>query len=1032
LGALALLLFPLISWGQTNPTAFDLSTANFSFTGFAAGTTTTYPASMQGHKFAAEPDGTTTAAPSADFVLAASTGLPGTGSIRNEIGSGISILNSGSNNLGAITVALKTTDRKTITLGWVAERILDQASKDNGFRLQYRVGTSGVFTDVSGGTYAPGTGASTPQTFSGVTLPAAADNQAVVQVRWLYYLSFNGSGSRDRLRLDEIAISSSPIITVPVVSVTPACAGSTVTVAFTTSGTHNAGNIFTAELSDVSGNFPGTNIGSITSTTAADITATIPAAQAAGALYKIRVKSSDLAYNSPASAAFTVNNLATNVTPTTAQSLTIGQVNASALTVNQTPAATSQQWYYSTTSGSGYTNAIGGAMGTSYTPQPADFAGAGTYYVVATSTLGGCVKTSNEVQVDVTASAGAFVSVAPATINAFNTLAGVASAAQTLSVSGGNLTNDIIITAPEGYEVSVAGGAYLTTPQNIVPVGGTVAATSVDIRLSGLTATASLGTNLEIRSSGATNQDRTVSGTVVAEPTTAPTVTPSALAQTSVTLTVAAGDGSQRLLVVRATATSAVAPSDQTAYSANLSFGNAGVNTTTGAGTPNANYIVLNGTATSVTVTGLTAATSYQADVYAYNVGSVVGFENYLPTAGNAPFTTLAIPVVTVTPGSLSPFVTGTGNPSAAQTLTVSAINLTNDLIITPPAGYEVSINGGTYSASIQNLVPVGGTVASTSVDIRLTGNTVTASLGTSLLIRSTGATNQDRPVSGTVVTEPTTAPTVSVTAGSLTQTTVSLAITSGNGSKRLLVVRPSGDAAVAPADLSTYTASLAYGTVAANSTTGTNNFVIVAGTTTSAAITGLSANTSYAADVYAYNESGAGTENYLATPLGTTSFSTPAVALLTYNFESVTTPSSSAANISGTTFSRGAGLTVQSATPNYNSSAWIQTAFDATANDYLEFAFTVTSGYQANLTSLVLDERRSGTGPLNWEVRSDKDGYATTIGTAVTVPNNTSVRAGQPITLSGPTFTGLQGTTTFRIYGYNATGSAAPGTSTT
>ena len=207
--------------GQTNPTPFDLSSGNYSFTGFVSGTVTTYPDSMQGHSFSALPTSANlTAPPSADRALVVSTDPITTGSIRNEVSNGISLLNSGSNNIGAIVVALNTTGRSSITVGFTAQQLNDGNSRINGLRLQYRVGTSGNFTDVSPITeyLTAATGVNGEQTFSGIVLPSEVNNQPVVQVRWVYY-EYSGSGSRDRIRLDEISITSSPAGGLPALSI---------------------------------------------------------------------------------------------------------------------------------------------------------------------------------------------------------------------------------------------------------------------------------------------------------------------------------------------------------------------------------------------------------------------------------------------------------------------------------------------------------------------------------------------------------------------------------------------------------------------------------------------------------------------------------------------------------------------------------------------------------------------------------------------------------------------------------------------
>jgi len=85
-------------------------------------------------------------------------------------------------------------------------------------------------------------------------------------------------------------------ITTGTVSPLMYCAGTAVSVPYTIggSGSFNAGNVFTAQLSDATGNFSTpTAIGTLASTTSGTIAATIPGTTPSGAGYLIRVVSSD-------------------------------------------------------------------------------------------------------------------------------------------------------------------------------------------------------------------------------------------------------------------------------------------------------------------------------------------------------------------------------------------------------------------------------------------------------------------------------------------------------------------------------------------------------------------------------------------------------------------------------------------------------------------------------------------------------------------------------------------------------------------
>jgi hypothetical protein len=71
------------------------------------------------------------------------------------------------------------------------------------------------------------------------------------------------------------------------------CAGSAVDVPYTVSNAFNAGNVFTAQLSDAAGSFGSpVNIGSLATTGAGTIRATIPSGTAQGAGYRVRVVAS--------------------------------------------------------------------------------------------------------------------------------------------------------------------------------------------------------------------------------------------------------------------------------------------------------------------------------------------------------------------------------------------------------------------------------------------------------------------------------------------------------------------------------------------------------------------------------------------------------------------------------------------------------------------------------------------------------------------------------------------------------------------
>lgn len=83
------------------------------------------------------------------------------------------------------------------------------------------------------------------------------------------------------------------IVTLPL-SVTNYCVSQAAAVGYTVSSTYNAGNIFTAQLSDAIGSFASpVNIGTLTATGSGTINATIPAGTTPGNRYRIRVVGSN-------------------------------------------------------------------------------------------------------------------------------------------------------------------------------------------------------------------------------------------------------------------------------------------------------------------------------------------------------------------------------------------------------------------------------------------------------------------------------------------------------------------------------------------------------------------------------------------------------------------------------------------------------------------------------------------------------------------------------------------------------------------
>jgi len=153
------------------------------------------------------------------------------------------------------------------------------------------------------------------------------------------------------------------------------CVGSSLSVPFTIAGAFDAGNVFTAQLSDATGSFASpVNIGSLTSPFVGSVTAVIPANTTPGNGYRIRVVGSNpVVTGSDNGSNITINALP-NVNTT---------VSGVTITVNQTGAT--YQWLNCNT---GY-SAIPGETHQSYTATAN-----GSYAVLVTMNGNGCSATS--------------------------------------------------------------------------------------------------------------------------------------------------------------------------------------------------------------------------------------------------------------------------------------------------------------------------------------------------------------------------------------------------------------------------------------------------------------------------------------------------------------------------------------------------------------------------------------------------------------------------------------------------------------
>ena len=184
-----------------------------------------------------------------------------------------------------------------------------------------------------------------------VSLPSSLNNLPIVYIGFRWY---NDEAASDGIGfvVDNISVTGTQSVSISTGTITgsPFCAGSSVTVPFTSTGTFNSGNVYTAQLSNTSGSFSSpVNIGTFSSTAhSGNISATIPAGTASGTGYRIRVISNNPSVTgSDNGSNFTINALPAAPTGNTTQSF-CASTNPTIADLSAT--GTGIKWY-STSSG---------------------------------------------------------------------------------------------------------------------------------------------------------------------------------------------------------------------------------------------------------------------------------------------------------------------------------------------------------------------------------------------------------------------------------------------------------------------------------------------------------------------------------------------------------------------------------------------------------------------------------------------------------------------------------------------------------
>lgn len=422
-------------------------------------------------------------------------------------------------------------------------------------------------------------------------------------------------------------------------------------------------------------------------------------------------------------------------------------------------------------------------------------------------------------------------------------------------------------------------------------------------------------------------------------------------------------------------------PSSGTAYAQSPIYGN-------GANLTNGNFVVYTGTGNNVSITGLNASTTYHFAIYTYtNTGLCYNTTNVLTGSG----TTLQSLGATFWDGDGSSTINCGGN----GIWSTSSTTFSSDASCSS-TGYTQGSGELTFGNTV-GAVQVFG-IVNVNNGLKFSTNGYSISNGTAI---SFGGTTQQI---NKITTE------VNVTVSISTPISVSNGLTkSGSGTLSLSGVNTiSGGIALSGGTL--YGANNnAFGT----SSLSISNANLFAGSNVNIANV-ISVNSAISYTPYSVN-------------FDFTSASASTIIGLGYSVTTITQGNNFGTTTLITSSSASSGYTGATGGNNAGAAATIgglNTASNGSA--FFEFTLTPTIG-AISLSSLQFGSRSTGTGPQTYSLRSSLDNYSTDLATGSLSNNSTWVLL-TPTLISTVT-NNIASPLTFRIYGYNGSGSPSSGT---
>jgi hypothetical protein len=335
----------------------------------------------------------------------------------------------------------------------------------------------------------------------------------------------------------------------------------------------------------------------------------------------------------------------------------------------------------------------------------------------------------------VTAGALPTLGVNPSSLSSLTANEGSPGSAAVYALSGSNLTNQITITAPGNFEVSKDGVSFTNTQILDPEITGAVGA-QLYVRIKGNAAAGDVSGAVS-HASGSATASLNVAGNVVSS---APNLSLSTTNITGLSALQNSPGTSVSYAVSGANLNSNITVAASAGFQVsadNISFASS-VNLSPSSGTlSNATvYIRLAASGTPGTVTGTVT-----------HSGGGISTDKILYVSGNVASTA---PALTLSTNSISGFTAVQNNPGGSKSYTVSGTFLTSAVSIGAPNGFEIGTNTTTFTNSLV-LVPLSGTLPSTTIYARLAASTTTGSRSGSITNTSGGVAPQEVNITGNV-----------------------------------------------------------------------------------------------------------------------------------------------------------------------------------------------------------------------------------------------------------------------------------------